>query len=143
MPVTEKQSTEVAVTDQSPNAGALATLSSSLGLKPSLVKDMVKSQCFKNKRPEDITDTQLAAYISTANAIREVCPRFNPLLPGMLYAYPDKNGGIDVMMGPDCVFAMLSTHPDYDGGEHEEIFDEQGNFIAATVRLYLKSSQGP
>lgn len=99
-----------------PLVKASSELSSFLGMEVSTMIDALKSQCFKGKRPEEVTDAQLATYVSTANALK-----LNPLLPGQMYAYPDRQGGgVTVMIGPDGVFTLLSNHPDVvaqkDGG---------------------------
>lgn len=67
----------------------------------------LKCQCFKSVRPEQVTNSQLVALVSIANTLQ-----LNPLVPGMLYAYPEKSGGIMPMIGPDGVFKKLREHPD-------------------------------
>ena len=98
-----------------PLVKASTELSTFLGMEVSAMIDAVKSQCFKGKRPEEVTDAQLATYVSVANALK-----LNPLLPGQMYPYPDRNGAVTVMIGPDGVFTLLSNHPDViaqkDGG---------------------------
>jgi len=73
-----------------------------LGIEKGMMLDTLKAQCFKGKRPEEVSDAQLAAFVSTANALQ-----VNPLLPGFLYAYPERNGGITPILGPDGVFKKL------------------------------------
>ena len=107
-------STELAI--NKPLVKASSELSQYLGMEVPMMIDALKSQAFKGKRPDEITDAQLATYISTANALK-----LNPLLPGQMYAYPDRQGGgVTVMLGPDGVFTLLSNHPDVvaqkDGG---------------------------
>ncbi len=107
-------STEIEV--HRPLVKASSELSAYLGMEVSTMIDALKSQCFKGKRSDEVTNAQLATYISTANALK-----LNPLLPGQMYAYPDRQGGgVTVMIGPDGVFTLLSNHPDViaqkDGG---------------------------
>jgi hypothetical protein len=108
-------SEQLAVTTPRPLIKASDELSSFLGMERSAMIDTIKAQCFKGKRPEEVTDAQLATYISVANALK-----LNPLLPGQMYPYPDRNGSVTVMIGPDGVFTLLSNHPDVvaqkDGG---------------------------
>lgn len=108
------QDSQLAVTR--PLVKASSELSLRLGMEVPALIDAMKSQCFKGKRPDEVTDAQLATYISTANALG-----LNPLLPGQMYAYPDRaGGGVTVMIGPDGVFTLLSNHTDVvaqkDGG---------------------------
>lgn len=81
---------------------ATSTLATTLGIEPRMMVETLKKQCFPNQRADDISDAQLAAFISVANSLK-----FNPLVPGMLYAYPSKNGGIVPVTGPDGVFKVL------------------------------------
>jgi hypothetical protein len=76
-------------------------LSTFLGIPKDEMLSTIKAQCFRNAK-EEITNAQLAAFISIA-----VDMGVNPLLPGMLYAYPDR-GAIFPIMGPDGVFKKLA-----------------------------------
>lgn len=82
-------------------------------MNPDAMIDTLKAQCFKCK-PDDVTDAQMAAFISIANAMD-----INPLQPGMLYAYPIQGGGIVPMLGPDGVYKKLSEHKEVESWETE------------------------
>ncbi len=86
----------------------LATL---LGMEAGAMLDTIKAQCFKGN-PANISNEQLAAFVSIAADMG-----VNPLLPGMLYAYPVSGGGIVPIMGPDGVFKKLAEHPEVDSWE--------------------------
>ena len=88
-----------------PQPMASTQLSTFLGIEKGMMIETLKAQCFKGLRPEQVTDAQLASFISVANA-----QRLNPLLPGMLYAYPERNGGITPIVGPDGAFKKLDEH---------------------------------
>lgn len=88
-------------------------LAARIGVEKGHMLDTIKAQCFKTNAG-NVSDTQLAAFVSIANEMG-----VNPLLPGMLYAYPDGRGGIVPMMGPDGVFKKLAEHPDVDSWEVE------------------------
>lgn len=84
----------------------------------------IKAQCFKGTHPDRVSDTQLAAYIQVSQALMAEAPKFNPLLPGFLYAYPDKGGGITPIIGPDGIFALLASNPEIEGWSTKfETFD--------------------
>lgn len=106
-------STELTV--HKPLVKASTELSAFLGMEVSAMIDTIKAQCFKGKRPDEVSDAQLATYVSVANALK-----LNPLLPGQMYPYPDRNGSVTVMLGPDGIFTLLSNNPDIvaqkDGG---------------------------
>ena len=99
--------TQIAVQER-PFVKASTSLSMALGIESGMMIETIKAQCFKSTKPADVTDAQLAAYVSVANAL----PGINPLLPGMLYAYPEKNGGITPIIGPDGIFSLLASNPD-------------------------------
>jgi hypothetical protein len=132
-----------AIQKAQPAPSAIQSLAEGLGIKQSYMLEVVKAQCFKGVDPNRITDQQLAAYVSSASAIRAVCPTFNPLLTGMLYAYPSKNGGVECMIGPDGVFALLSTHPGYKNYDWHPEYDANGKIFAGTVVINMKDGTGP
>lgn len=113
-------------------------LAQHLGMDPQQMIAVIKAQCFKGSRPGDITNEQLAAYINVARSLQEQAPRFNPLLPGMLYAFPSKNGGIEPMIGPDGIFAILGSCPDVTIWRMRSETDEKGNLIAAVAEIDVK-----
>lgn len=80
------------------------------GLDAKYLVDTVKRQCFKG----EATDAQVDAFISIACEMK-----VNPLLPGMLYAYPISGGGIVPIMGPSGVYKKLVEHPEVASWETE------------------------
>lgn len=90
----------------------LATL---IGMDPAVMLNVIRAQCFKGG---NVSDEQLAAFVSIAAEMG-----VNPLLPGMLYAYPISGGGIVPMMGPDGVYKKLTENPEVDGWE-TKVFPE-------------------
>lgn len=97
-------STETALAISQP-VKASDQLATFLGIEKGMMLETLKAQCFPGKRPDEVTDTQLAAFVSTANVLQ-----VNPLIPGMLYAYPSKNGGVVPILGPDGTFKKLDEH---------------------------------
>ncbi len=87
---------------------ASTALSQRLGVEKGHMIETLKAQCFQN--PANVSDTQLATFIQVAQSLN-----LNPLLPGQLYAYPGKNGGIVPMIGPDGVFKLLASNPEIEG----------------------------
>lgn len=135
-------STETALALPSGFQKASSSLALTLGIEPRMMIDTIKRQCFPGQRPEDISDTQLAAFISVANS-----SRLNPLQPGMLFAYPSRNGGIVPMTGPDGVFKMLDEHiteGKLDGYECV-VFPEDPTKepTHATAKIWRKGSERP
>lgn len=102
------ENTQVAVRPRA--SQQLATL---IGMNADAMLDTIKAQCFKTA-PGNVSDAQLAAFVSIAADMG-----VNPLLPGMLYAYPISGGGIVPIMGPDGIYKKLTEHPDIDSWETE------------------------
>jgi hypothetical protein len=113
----------------------LATL---VGMEPNAMLDTIKAQCFKGN-PANISDSQLAAFVSIAAEMG-----VNPLLPGMLYAYPSSGGSIVPMMGPDAVFKKLTEHKDVESWE-VAVFPEDVTQppTHAVAKIYRRSTEKP
>ncbi len=92
---------ELAVQER-PFIKASTQLSHFLGIETGMMIDTLKAQCFKGKKPEEVTDEQLASFVSVCNVLQ-----LNPLLPGMVYAYPERNGSITPIVGPDGTMKKL------------------------------------
>lgn len=129
------ESNALAVPEKVRASSQLAVL---LGMEVSSMLDTIKAQCFKCPANQ-VTDAQLAAFVSIANEMA-----VNPLLPGMLYAYPVQGGGIVPIMGPDGVFKKLAERPDVDSWEatiHPE--DAAQLPTHAVARIFRKGVEKP
>lgn len=135
-----KPSEESALAVQT-NPKASDQLAAFLGIEKGMMIDTLKAQCFKGKHPDEVTDTQLAAFVSTANVLQ-----VNPLVPGMLYAYPEKNGGITPILGPDGVFKKLDemiASGKLQGYECEVECEAGGKPIKAHATIYRSGDAKP
>jgi hypothetical protein len=108
-------------------------------MEEGMMLDTVRAQCFRPKPGEQITDFQVAAFISIA-----VEMKVNPLLPGMLFAFPTKGGGIVPVIGPDGVFKKLAEREDVDGWK-VTVYPEDIKLppTHATAWIYRKGSEHP
>jgi len=133
-PDTKGNSSSTQVTVRPKASSQLATL---LGMDPAHMLDTIKAQCFKCD-PSRVSDEQLAAFVSIANDMG-----VNPLLPGMLYAYPS-GSAITPMMGPDGVFKKLAENPNVESWE-TEVFPADVTVAPthATCKIYRKNSDRP
>lgn len=128
------------------DTSALVALSVDLGIKPDVMVNVIKAQCFTSTSPDRVSNEQLAAYVSVAAELRKRCPGFSPLLPGMLYAFPASNGGIQPMIGPDGVFVLLDANPNVDGWETEIEWQGEGKAkrpFSCTATIYLRDGRRP
>ncbi len=117
---------------------ASTQLASLLGMQPEAMLDTIKAQCFKTN-PANVSDAQLAAFVSIAADMG-----VNPLLPGMLYAYPIQGGGIIPIMGPDGIYKKLCEHPDIDSWE-TEVFPVDTTLAPthAVTKIWRKGRERP
>lgn len=116
-------------------------LATFLGIEKGMMLDTLKAQCFKGKRPEEVTDAQLASFVSTANVLQ-----VNPLVPGMLYCYPEKNGGVVPILGPDGVMKKLDefiASGKLTGYDCEVKMGADGRPESATASIYRKDGDKP
>jgi len=116
-------------------------LATFLGIEKGMMLETLKVQCFKGKRPDEVSDAQLAAFVSTANVLQ-----VNPLIPGMLYAYPERNGGITPILGPDGVFKKLDefiASGKLTGYECEVKMGADGKPDSATAIIHRTKDQTP
>lgn len=113
-------------------------LSTFLGIPKDEMIRTIKAQCFRGTNPDNVSDAQLAAFVSVANDMG-----VNPLLPGMLYAYPDR-GAIFPIMGPDGIYKKLSEHPSIESWE-TTVFPEDPTVAPthATAKIYRKGVERP
>ncbi len=132
----------LALTDPSAPAvkrRASQELAQFIGMDAGAMIDVIRAQCFRPKNNEVITDAQVAAFISIA-----VEMKVNPLLPGMLYAFPIQGGGIVPMMGPDGVFKKLSENPNVEGWEVTVFPEDQTKPPThAVAKLWRKGIERP
>jgi hypothetical protein len=119
---------------------AIEWLSASLGIKPEAMLQVIKTQCFQGVSPDKVTDHAVAAYVATAAELRKHLPKVNPLIPGFLYAFPTKTGGVQVICGPDLVFSAVNSHPEVTGTRHEYDEDKNGKVVSCTV--YIERTGG-
>lgn len=138
--MSEQPTTALAERPATPRASN--ELAAMLGIEPRMMIDTIKAQCFVNTTPDRVSDTQLAAFISTAHTLG-----VNPLLPGFLYAYPSKSGGITPILGPDGVLKKLDeqiTSGKLDGYEctvyPEDVTQKPTH---ATAQIFRKGSDHP
>jgi hypothetical protein len=116
-------------------------LAEHLGLDPAGMIAAIKAQAFKSVPPNLVTNEALAIYINVARALTEAAPRFNPLLPGMLYAFQAKNGGIETMIGPDGIYALLASRDDIEGWNVTPEFDQAGKLVSCYSEIFVKGKR--
>lgn len=109
---------------------ALQQMAARLNVDASRLMTTLKSTVFNKAN-----DEEFAALIIIANEYN-----LNPLLKE-IYAFPSRNG-IMPMIGYDGWLAIANRHPEFDGYEHNEIFDGD-KFLGVESIFYRKDRTHP
>jgi len=111
----------------------LLTMASKFGMEPKAFEATVRDTCgCKGATPE-----QFAAFLLVANEYG-----LNPVTKE-IYAFPTRGGGIQPIVGIDGWITMANNHPQFDGIEHRDQLDANGQLVAITARVYRKDRSHP
>lgn len=110
----------------------LNELATYLKTDPKELTEVLKKTAFANCT----TDEEFVACVIVANTYK-----LNPLL-GQIHAFRGKNGAVKPVVSVDGWVKLVTTHPDYDGVEFEDI-REDGKLIAITTKFYVKNKRMP
>ena len=91
----------------------------------------IKATCL----PSNASDAQFASFLMVAKEYN-----LNPLTKE-IYAFPSK-GGIQPIVSIDGWMKMINSHPDFDGLEFKDQFDD-GKLVAVTAKIYRKDRSHP
>lgn len=87
--------------------------------------------------PGNITREQFAAFLLVAKKYN-----LDPVTK-QIYAFPSKGGGIQPIVSIDGWMNLINSHPQFDGMEFEDRFDDKGNIVAITCRMFRKDRSHP
>lgn len=121
--------------------GSLHSLASMYECTVEEMKQAMFRQVFRGEAGKECRDEDFLVLAAIAGQYK-----LNPLVPGQLYAYKHKDNSIQVMIGPDGVWAALASNPDYDGmDEPTVVWDEKNptKSFSITVRLWFKNRRLP
>ncbi len=119
--------------DEIKDTGLVATLASNLNLTKEQLVATVQNTVFKKA-----TNSQLMVFFGVCQELR-----FNPLLK-MAWAYPDKEGGVQVLISYSGWIHIANNHPQFDGEETTVAFDPQTDRpISATCVIWRKDRTHP
>lgn len=82
--------------------------------------------------PTNCNREEFAAFILVAKQYN-----LNPITRE-IYALPKKGGGIQPVVGVDGWYRIMNEHPQCDGIEFDDHFDQDGKISAITCRIYRK-----
>ena len=124
--------TELTKQDHEPKS-ILRTMAAKYGMEAKAFEISVKATLGLDK----CSDGQFAAFLMVANEYG-----LNPLTKE-IYAFPNKSGGIQPIVGIDGWLNLGNSHPMFDGMEFHDVMDNQGCLAAIECRVYRKDRRHP
>lgn len=94
----------------------------------------IKTICFANGAA---SDTQVLVLLQTASKYD-----LNPLMKE-IYAFVDKGGRMQVIVGVDGWIKIANRAQSYDGCEFDYQHDKDGKLVAVTCKIYRKDQEHP
>jgi len=123
-----------AVTKLEPQKRSLiATMAAGYDMDPAAFAATVRATCM----PNNSSDEEFAAFLLVAHQ-----HGLNPVTRE-IYAFPKKGGGIQPIVGIDGWMTLINSHPQSDGIEFQDHFDDKGGLSAITCRIHRKDRQRP
>ena len=111
----------------------ISAMGGQFGMKAAEFEATVRDTCgCKGATPE-----QFAAFLLVAREYG-----LNPLVKE-IYAFPAKGGGITPIVSIDGWLRMANDHEQFDGIEHHDHLDPDGNLISITAKLHRKDRSHP
>jgi len=124
----------VAKIDSNPQKRSLiATMAAGYSMEPASFAATVRATCM----PANSSDEEFAAFLLVAHQ-----HGLNPVTRE-IYAFPKKGGGIQPIVGIDGWMTLINSHPQSDGLEFQDHFDDKGKLSAITCKIYRKDRQRP
>lgn len=93
----------------------------------------IRSTCMPSKSSNE----DFAAFLMVAHK-----HGLNPVTRE-IYAFPKKGGGIQPIVGVDGWMTLINNHPEFDGIDFEDAFNDKGELVAITCKLYRKDRSRP
>ncbi len=119
----------------------LAAMAERLSIDPTELQSIIKATVMpakdSNKQPFIVTNEQLVSFMSVANAYG-----LDPL-KREIFAFPGKGGGIQPIVSIDGWLSIINSHPQFDGMELVENFDEKKVLVSVTCTIYRKDRSRP
>lgn len=111
----------------------IGTMASAYNMEPKAFADTIRATCL----PANATNEEFAAFLMVAKEYD-----LNPITKE-IYAFPKKGGGIQPIVGIDGWMNLINSHPQCDGVEFDDKFDDKGGLTAITCRIYRKDRNRP
>ena len=113
----------------------LAAMADRLNIDTSELQDIVIKTVMPAK--VQVSNEQFISFLAVANNYN-----LDPLKKE-IYAFPAKGGGIQPVVSIDGWLGIINGHPQYDGMELDEQFDDKGVIFAVKCSIYRKDRNHP
>lgn len=131
-----KNTTETALLVTKENDQALSIFTA-MAAKYGMDKRAFESTVFKTLMPQTATREQVASFLIVAKQYD-----LNPFTKE-IYAFPAKGGGIQPVVSVDGWYNLMNSHPQHDGIEFKDQFNESGHLISVTCLIHRKDRNNP
>lgn len=111
----------------------IATMARAYNMDPKQFADAVRATCM----PANASNEEFAAFLMVAKEYD-----LNPITRE-IYAFPKKGGGIQPIVGIDGWMNLINSHPQCDGIEFDDKFDDKKHLSAITCRIFRKDRGRP
>jgi phage recombination protein Bet len=115
----------------------IAVMAQRLNIAEKDLGDIVRKTIMPDSKRVTVSNEQFVSFMAVANEYK-----LNPLVKE-IYAFPAKGGGIQPVVSIDGWIKIITSHPDFDGMEHDYEMDDSGNCISVTCSIYRKSHSRP
>jgi phage recombination protein Bet len=105
----------------------VADMATRYGMQPEAFERTLRATVF----PAEASREQFAAFLLVAREYN-----LNPLTK-QIFAFPDKRGGIIIIVGVDGYLAVINSKPEFDGMEFVDQLQD-GQLVAVTCKIYRK-----
>ena len=117
---------------------ALALIANSTGVTPEEVKEVLKGMIVSGKQQHGATATDAEMTV-----VSSIFAKYD-LNPFVREGHAFVSGGkLQVIIGLDGWLKIANRDPNFDGYEQTENFDEKGELISVTTKIYVKGRKYP
>jgi phage recombination protein Bet len=115
----------------------IAVMAQRLNIDEKDLGDIVRKTIMPDSKRVTVSNEQFVSFMAVANEYK-----LNPLVKE-IYAFPAKGGGIQPVVSIDGWIKIITSHPDFDGMEHDYEIADNGDCISVTCRIFRKSQARP
>jgi phage recombination protein Bet len=128
----------MAVSAQRPQTSVITTFARRFSIDASKVLQLLKNSVFRaGKDSPDFADEEVCGALVLCNEVR-----LNPFA-GEITVFRGKGGKLSVIIAIDGWIKIVTRHPQYDGEEWEDVYDEQGGLVSVTCKMFRRDRKRP